>query len=85
MRLPPALVPALAVALAVVAALADRALVGQAKAARDAAIHDVDSLRTILEVIGPAPGGAVRARVREHRVFGGLRMAALRPGAAVIR
>ncbi len=42
MRLPAALVPGLAVALAVVAALADRALVGQADAARAAAVARID-------------------------------------------
>jgi signal transduction histidine kinase len=42
MHLPPALVPGLAVALAVVAGLADRALVGQADAARDAAVARID-------------------------------------------
>jgi signal transduction histidine kinase len=42
MRLPPALVPGLAVALAVVAGLADRALVGQADAARAAAVARID-------------------------------------------
>ena len=42
MRLPAALVPGLAVALAVVAGLADRALVGQADAARAAAVARID-------------------------------------------
>jgi two-component system phosphate regulon sensor histidine kinase PhoR len=42
MRLPPALVPGLAAALAVVAALADRALVGQADAARAVAVARID-------------------------------------------
>jgi signal transduction histidine kinase len=42
MRLPAALVPGLAVALAVVALLADRALVGQADAARAAAAARID-------------------------------------------
>jgi two-component system sensor histidine kinase SenX3 len=42
MRFPPALVPGLAVALAVVAILADRALVGQADAARAAAVTRID-------------------------------------------
>jgi len=42
MRLPPALVPGLAVALALVAGLADRALVGQADAARAAAVARLD-------------------------------------------
>ena len=42
MRLRPALVPGLALALAVVAWLADRALVGQAEAARAAAIAGLD-------------------------------------------
>jgi signal transduction histidine kinase len=42
MRLPPALVPGLAVALAAVAILADRALVGQADAARVAAVARID-------------------------------------------
>src|SRR5574341_2169543 len=42
MRLRPALVPGLAVALGVVAWLADRALVGQAEAARVAAIAGID-------------------------------------------
>jgi two-component system, OmpR family, phosphate regulon sensor histidine kinase PhoR len=42
MRLPRALVPALALALAVVAAFADRALVGQAEAARAAAVARID-------------------------------------------
>ncbi len=42
MRLPPAVVPGLAVALTVVAGLADRALVGQADAARVAAVARID-------------------------------------------
>jgi signal transduction histidine kinase len=42
MRLPAALVPGLAVALAAVAVLADRALVGQADAARAAAVARID-------------------------------------------
>ncbi len=42
MRLPSALVPGLAAALAVVAALADRALVGQAAGARAAALAGID-------------------------------------------
>jgi signal transduction histidine kinase len=52
MRLAPAFVPGLAVALAVVAALADRALVGQAAAARAAALAGLDeeSRRTALTV-----------------------------------
>jgi signal transduction histidine kinase len=52
MRLAPAFVPGLAVALAVVAALADRALVGQAAAARAAALTGLDeeSRRTALTV-----------------------------------
>jgi len=42
MRLPTALAPGLALALAVVAGLADRALVGQADAARSAAVARID-------------------------------------------
>jgi hypothetical protein len=62
MRLRPALVPGLAVALAVVAWLADRALVGQAEAARAAAIAGIDEdarLEQTVTVGLPPPGVTV--------------------------
>lgn len=74
MRLRPALVPGLALALAAVAWLADRALVGQARAAREAALAGLDeearlaaqavraSLARLEQAVGAggdAPGGTI--------------------------
>ena len=83
MRLPAALVPGLAVALAVVALLADRALVGQADAARAAAVARIDeearlaalsvraSLAQLEQAVAagqPAPGvTSERVAVPPHR------------------
>jgi two-component system OmpR family sensor kinase len=77
MRLPAALVPALAMALAAVAVLADRAIVGQADAAREAAAARIDeearlaaaSVRATLAQIEQAEaGGRATAGVTSARV-----------------
>ncbi len=66
MRLPAPLVPALAVALAAVAVLADRAIVGQADAAREAAAARIDEEARLA-------GASVRATLAqsEQAVAGG--------------
>jgi signal transduction histidine kinase len=79
MRPPPALVPALALALAVVAALADRALVGQAAAARAAALAGIDeesrltalsARATLAQLEQSVAAGRAVAGVVSERLFG---------------
>jgi signal transduction histidine kinase len=72
MRVPRTLVPALAGALAVVAALADRALVGQSEAARAAAVARIDDdARRAAEEVRAALAGFEQSAAAGHVTGGG--------------